>query len=145
MDLMGKTLIQIILLITSFNTVCSQVALHGTVLDSISNEKLSYVNIGIRNKNVGTVSLRDGSFNLTIPAEYKADTLTFSMVGYQDYSSAIPDLPSNVNVKLKQKTKQLADVIIKSPLLVEKKFGESNYHSLIQFTDGSTNQKIFSR
>jgi hypothetical protein len=77
------------MLISGFTAVHGQVSLHGTVVDSTSNEKLSYVNIGIRHKNVGTASLRDGTFNLTVPAEYKADTLTFSMVGYQDYSLAI--------------------------------------------------------
>ena len=129
------------MLISGFTAVHGQVSLHGYVVDSTSNEKLSYVNIGIRHKNVGTVSLRDGTFNLTVPAEYKADTLTFSMVGYQDYSLAIPKLPNTLNIKLKAKSEQLAQVIIKSPLLIEKKYGESNYHALIQFTDGSTNQK----
>lgn len=141
MNFIKKTLIIILILITGFTFVHGQVSLHGNILDSTSNEKLSYVNIGIRHKNVGTVSLRDGSFNLTIPAEFKADTLTFSMVGYQDYSQAISNLQNNVNIRLRPKTEQLAEVIIKSPLLVEKKYGESNYHSLIQFTDGSTNQK----
>jgi len=141
MKLREKVLIQIILFITSFTLVHGQVSIHGIVRDSVSNEKLSYVNIGIQHKNLGTVSMYDGSFNLTIPPEDKVDTLTFSMVGYNDYKSAIQDLSNNVNIKLKPKTEQLAEVIIKSPLLVEKKFGESNYHALVQFTDGSTNQK----
>jgi hypothetical protein len=141
MKLTAITLMLAILLIAGATSVYSQVSLQGYVLDSASNEKLPYVNIGIRHKNFGTVSLRDGSFNLTIPAEYKADTLTFSMVGYHDYSSAIANLANNVNIKLKPKTEQLAEVMVRSPLLVEKKYGESNYRALIQFTDGSTNQK----
>lgn len=128
-------------MVTGFSSVHGQVSIHGIVLDSINNNKLPYVNIGIKHKNIGTISQRDGSFNLTIPSENKADTLTFSMVGYQDHKSAIRDLPNDADIKLKPKTEQLADVIIKSPLLVEKKFGESNYHALVQFTDGSTNQK----
>ena len=141
MKLHIKISIQVILAFTGFTSVRGQVFLNGIVSDSTNNERLSYVNIGIKHKNFGTISLRDGSFNLTIPAEYKSDTLTFSIVGYQDYKSAIPDLTNNVNVKLKPKTEQLAEVIIKSPLLVEKKYGESNYHALIQFSDGSTNQQ----
>jgi len=141
MKLHRKILIQIILLIAGFNQVNGQVSVHGTISDSITNKKLSYVNIGIKHKNIGTVSLLDGSFNLTIPPGNKTDTLTFSMVGYQDYKSAIRDLPNDINVKLKPKTAQLAEVMIKSPSLIDKKFGESNYHALVQFTDGSTNQK----
>jgi len=141
MKFTGKTLIQVILLIIQFTAAKGQVSLHGIVSDSTSNKNLPFVNIGIRHKNIGTVSQRDGSFNLTIPSENNADTLTFSMVGYQDHKSAIRDLPDNVNVKLKPKTEQLAEIVIKSPLLIEKKLGESNYRALIQFTDGSTNQK----
>ena len=141
MNCYKKILIQVIIAIAGFTSVNGQVVLHGHVSNSINNENLSYVNIGIKHKNVGTVSLRDGSFSLAIPPENKADTLTFSIVGYQDYRSAIQDLPNDVNIKLKPKTEQLAEVIIKSPLLIEKKFGESNYHALVEFTDGSTNQK----
>lgn len=137
----GKFLIQFILFILGFTSVYGQVDIRGMIRDSVSNEALAYVNIGIRHKNVGTISLRDGSFNLSIPPENKADTLTFSMVGYHDYKLAIKNLPGDVNINLKPKTDQLAEVVIKSPLPVEKKFGESNYHALLQFTDGSTNQK----
>jgi hypothetical protein len=141
MKLHRKISIQIILLVAGFSPVNGQVSVHGTISDSTTNKKLSYVNIGIKHKNIGTVSLLDGSFNLTIPPGNKTDTLTFSMVGYQDYKSAILNLPDDVNVKLKPKTAQLAEVIIRSPSLIEKKIGESNYHALVQFTDGSTNQK----
>src|SRR5476651_2034578 len=109
MKLKGKILIQVILFISGFTSVYGQVTIHGIVRDSASNEALSYVNIGIKHKNIGTVSLRDGSFNLTIPPENKSDTLTFSMVGYNDYKSAILDLSNDVIIKLKLKTEQLAD------------------------------------
>jgi CarboxypepD_reg-like domain len=141
MKLHIKISIQVVLLILCFTSVYGQVVIHGIVHDSINNKELSYVNIGIRHKNIGTVSLRDGSFSLAIPRENKADTLTFSMVGYYDYKLSITNFSNDVNIKLKPKTEQLDEVIIKSPLLVEKKFGEPNYHALVQFTDGSTNQK----
>ncbi|MBD0256193.1 MAG: serine hydrolase, partial [Cytophagales bacterium] len=43
---------------------------------------IAYVNIGIPHSPVGTLSNADGTFTLTIPAKYQADTLVFSALGY---------------------------------------------------------------
>jgi len=141
MILKNKIIVQIVVFIAGFNIAFGQVSIHGVVTDSVNDKNLAYVNIGIRHKNKGTVSLRDGSFNLNISPDNKADTLTFSMVGYADYKLAIKDIPNELHIKLAPKTEQLTEVIVKSPQLIEQKFGELNYHALLQFTDGSTNQK----
>jgi len=139
--LFKKTLTLLAILVTGFTSVIAQISIHGTVRDSANNKLLPYVNIGIKHKNIGCISQKDGSFNIIVPAENKTDTLTFSMVGYNDQKLPLSAIPGNVDVKLIPGITQLNEVKINSPKLVEKKFGESNYHALVQFTDGSTNQK----
>ncbi len=127
-------------IIIGFSAAMAQTTIRGTVRDSANNQLLAYVNIGIAHKNIGCVSQKDGSFSLTIPAEDKLDTITFSMVGYHDHKLPINSIAGEASVKLAPKITQMNEVSITFPALTEKKFGESNYHALIQFTDGSTNQ-----
>lgn len=63
----------------------AQTEYKGVVLDAKTNEPLPYVNIGILNKGVGTVSDEDGKFHLEIDkSKFKSeDVLQFSSVGYK--------------------------------------------------------------
>jgi hypothetical protein len=54
----------------------------GKVLDASTKQPLPYVNIGIINKNLGTVSDEYGDFSLELNPELLSDTLRFSMIGY---------------------------------------------------------------
>ena len=54
----------------------------GYVVDSVENFPLSYVNIGVVGKNIGTVSDVNGNFKITLDPIYDSDTIRFSMVGY---------------------------------------------------------------
>ena len=52
----------------------SQKAIKGTIVD-MKNNPVSYVSIGVLNANIGTYSLKDGSFNLEIPIRYLKDSI----------------------------------------------------------------------
>ena len=127
--------------------VCSpafaQISVSGVVLDSVTQTALPFVNIGIRDKNIGTATLSDGSFSIHIPLQYEQDTLTFSMVGYEKWSLPLQD-SSRVHqqtFKLKQRTTGLKPVTITTSKLVERSFGIRNSKALLHFTDGSTQQR----
>src|ERR1700744_3206795 len=124
-----------------FNSAIAQTTIHGLVRDAANNESLPYVNIGIKHTAVGCITQKDGSFTIVIPQELKDDSLTFSMVGYRDKAITINKISGNMDIKLEGKITQLGEVSIKSQQLVEKKIGEASYHPLLEFTDGSTNQK----
>lgn len=120
----------------------AQIVLSGTVLDSKNKTALRFVNIGIRNKNIGCSSSDDGTFTLHIPIQNENDTLTFSLVGYSDRHLLIADI-----LAVKQKTflleikpAEIAPVTVVSQQLVEKKLGIVKYNPALHFTDGSTNQ-----
>jgi len=119
-----------------------QSIISGTVTDSRTNSVLPYVNIGIRNKNIGTSSLSDGSFSIKIPASNENDTLTFSMVGYSDLHLPVKSIIATQqhSFQLKPKSAALKPVVITADKLTEKSFGIKNTSTLVNFLDGSTNQ-----
>ena len=123
----------------------SQINLSGIIRDSISNQALSFVNIGIRHTGVGTRSASDGLFSLTIPQQFENDTITFSMMGYGEYSMSINKIQpiQAISVLLKPKLFQLPDVPISAKRLVEKQFGIVKSKSLIHFTDGIVESNDF--
>lgn len=132
------TRILIVILILGFNKCTfSQIVIDGKVIDSGTQRALVYVNIGIKKKNIGTISGDEGSFIIMIPAEYQYDSLTFSMVGYYDSILLIQDLISqkDIIVRLKEKITQLQEVVIAGEKLVDKKYGIKR-RGLVHFTDG---------
>lgn len=90
----------------------------GKVVNSKSGEIIPYVNIGIVNKGVGTVSLGDGSFHLNLEAEYDNDTLRFSMIGLESVSYLVKDYKTQFNetsaeILMAESLTELQTVIIK--------------------------------
>jgi len=58
------------------------IELHGTIVDSQSNEPLAYASVALKNKLLGTVSNQDGSFVLKVPKNETGDTLNITYLGY---------------------------------------------------------------
>ena len=68
------------------------IKISGLVLDKKNNEPLAFVNIGIINKNTGTISYENGAFELEIPVQHTNEKLTFSMVGYKVLTISINEI-----------------------------------------------------
>jgi len=115
----------------------SQTKIEGEVVDSGNGEPLAYVNIGIKQKDVGIASLRNGSFSISIPSEYQTDTLTFSMVGYHELNVPIGQLnpEKSITVRLEEKITELKELVILQDRLSDKKYGIKK-RGVIHFTDG---------
>ncbi len=64
----------------------------GRIVDSDNKEALSYVNVGIPGKNIGTVSQKDGNFQIAVDPHLISDSLKISMAGYQSQTIPISDL-----------------------------------------------------
>ncbi len=98
----------------SFNLSAFQVS--GVILDSETKQILSYVNIGIAGKNVGTVSDENGKFALEISEEMKNEQLKFSFIGYEDKILNISGIISGkeeLTVSLTPTVYMLEDIIVK--------------------------------
>lgn len=126
-----------IFLLGYLSTTSAQKIITGKVVDSLTSETLKYVNIGIKNKNIGTVSDGNGNFHISIPLEYTNDTLVFSYVGYKEASFRIDDIsPESQIIKLTGDITKLDDVEISAERLVEKKFGIKRRNLVMHFSDG---------
>jgi len=113
----------------------------GVIVDASDNVSLSYVNIGVLHKQLGAVSGENGAFSLGIPSQYMDDTLTFSLVGYEELNVPVKSIdPMQKIYALKMKPVRLKEIAVATKRLTEKKYGLYKYHPLLHFTDGSTNQ-----
>ena len=99
--------------------VQSQDYFTGTLVDAFTSEPLPYVNIGILDKGIGTVSNEDGKFILKISKEKQwTETIQFSSIGYETMRMVVKDLIFNVDdfpeMEMKQKIEVLEGLVLSS-------------------------------
>ncbi|GMN11272.1 hypothetical protein MTsPCn9_11210 [Croceitalea sp. MTPC9] len=106
--------------------------LNGTVKGA-NNEKLAYVNIGIKHKNIGTISDENGQFSIRIHRDNKSDSLSFSYLGYRQLTFKISEIvEKNINeFILEEEPVSLDEVTITSKKTKEKKLGTTSYVSFV--------------
>lgn len=93
----------------------SQISLEGKVIDSESQEPLSFAYVTLNGIALGTVTNGDGDFALNIPVAYKDKSIVFSYLGYVREIYTISEL-SEMNplvVRMKIDITQIAEVVIK--------------------------------
>ncbi len=92
----------------------NKIQLKGIIKEEESNAPLPYVNIGILNKTVGTVSDSSGNYNLVFGKENLADTLQISLVGYFTKKMLLNELlnADNKNIRLTKKITVLDEVVV---------------------------------
>ncbi|HTI92847.1 MAG TPA: alpha/beta hydrolase-fold protein, partial [Puia sp.] len=136
-----RFLILSVLIYFASSSTSAQTTISGKVIDAGNKEMLPYVNIGIKHKNIGTVSAKNGSYSILIPTQNQDDTLTFSMVGYNEFNLPLRNIistdPQTIKLEARHLALEPARVTVK---LVEKKIGLVKNHALIHFVDGSTNK-----
>ena len=93
----------------------SQTSLVGQVIDDLTEEPLPYVNIGLVEKNIGTVSDDAGYFELEAPLDQYAEALLrFSMIGFEPQDFRLSDFVKQqiLTVRLKEKATALEEVVL---------------------------------
>jgi hypothetical protein len=91
-------------------TISATAQIKGVVRDSITKVPIAYVSILVENKEIGTTSALDGSFEINSKLETN-DNLLFSIIGYGISKVKISDCS---NVLLVSKSITIQEVIIKS-------------------------------
>ena len=116
-------------------TSIAQKDFKGVLVDAKTNETIPYVNIGIVNRGIGTVSDEEGLFHLLLnPANYSIrDTLQFSSIGYTTLKKAVKDLIFSFNeypaITLEPETVNLREVVVtnKGAFEIAEIIGYQNY------------------
>ncbi len=98
----------------------------GTIVDSKSNQPLSYVNIGILNREVGTVSDTLGNFELAVAETLKNDTLRISRIGYQPIEILVKEVWKTEDaliLKLDEQISALDEIVLTAKAIKKRTLG----------------------
>ena len=121
----------IILILTLKNIgYCQSKQITGEVRSFENNEPLPYVNIGIANKTVGTVSNENGLFKLDLNEKTTSkDTVIFSFIGFKTEKYLVSELINKKKtVLLQRQNTELDEVVVttKKIKLKPKKIGRTS-------------------
>lgn len=107
-----KKLIVLILFLPSI--VSAQIInIKGVVKNTDTKETIPYVNIGIFEKAIGTVSNENGHFEILIDAEYSGDKLSFSHINFKENQIIINYvIADSLTVYLKPTHYKLPEVMV---------------------------------
>lgn len=92
-----------------------ELIISGIVQDSKTKEQLDYVNIGILNKGVGTVSNKNGLFEFKLSESNINDTIRISMIGYKAKNFTVKNLinkKDEILINLDEEISELNEVVI---------------------------------
>jgi len=89
------------------------VHIEGMVIDSLTQEPMGMVNIGVAGKTIGTASNRQGRFDFYLPGEYAGEKLVFSSLGYLRDSLIIPPRDTSIVIALAETSVELPEVLVK--------------------------------
>jgi hypothetical protein len=94
----------------------AQPELTGVVVDEASKNPISYVNIGVFDKNIGTVSDAKGVFSLNIGKIGPGDSIVFSVVGYRRVARPLRELlnTSPLIIPLREDVINLREIVIEN-------------------------------
>ena len=89
------------------------------LINKDDGKQIPYANIGIMNKNIGTVSNTKGEFNIELSSEYDNDTLYISCIGYERKAYLISNFKNSfrstdqIIIELQPKIYELAEVVVR--------------------------------
>jgi len=109
-----KKIFSIALLLTLSACIAHAQKVSGWIKDAKTGETLPYVNVGIVNRGIGTVSNATGNYDITLTND-PSDSLKFSMIGYKAQAFTVKELSNrqgDLNISLVPDVKLLAEAKI---------------------------------
>jgi len=108
--------------------------IEGIVVDKSTKEPIPFVNIGMVNKTIGTVSDERGTFTLDVPESMKDDTLRFSCIGYTAYITTPGRINRNTEqrlvIELSESNTLLKEVVVNTRKAKKKVLGVERSSSI---------------
>ncbi len=100
----------------------------GLILDKKTNQPLPYVNIGILNREIGTVSNSNGKFSLELKEEFKNDTIRISSISFKPVEILIRNIIQKTEptiYKLEEDISELNEVVITAKSFKKRTLGNT--------------------
>lgn len=108
--------------------------LKGIVRSAEDQQPLSFVNIGLMNSEIGTVSNKNGAFEIEIPQSDQIDSVRISMIGFKPETIAIDDLRNSVDsleISLEEAISELNEIVLQAKTWKKKKLGNQSTSKFI--------------
>jgi len=105
----------------------SQVVISGHICEKTNKNPISFANIGIVGKPMGTVADENGHYAFTILASQKSEYIRVSSIGYKVVSFSTNEILPADTIFLVPEALQLEEVIIRSKKLKHKTLGTTDY------------------
>lgn len=119
--------ITLLFFLLTFGITAQENSISGEIKDAKNNSNLDYVNIGISDKNTGTISDVKGNFNLKLNDKVTPnDTIIFSHIGFETKKILVSQLKSDHNkIILEPSENTLKEVVVQFKKPKSKQFGRS--------------------
>lgn len=111
-----------------------EIILSGFVQDSKTKIKLPYANFGVLNKEIGTVSNKEGSFDFHLSESNANDTIRISMIGYKSkilFVDKLLNKKGNIEINLEEENSQLNEVVVTARKWKKKTLGNKTKSTFI--------------
>jgi len=86
----------------------------GKIVNARTGKPLAYASVSLKNKGLGVVSNKEGSFVLNLPASFKADTLVVSHLGFFLEEFPVNAFKSFKLINLREKVISLPEILIRT-------------------------------
>ncbi|MEP3385886.1 MAG: carboxypeptidase-like regulatory domain-containing protein, partial [Flavobacteriaceae bacterium] len=106
----------------------------GRIVDAKTDLPLSYVNVGILNREVGTVTDSFGNFKLNVLEESSNDTVRISMIGYEPIELILGNIlkkKDTLKVSLSEQISELNEVVVSARAFKRRTLGNKTESKFI--------------
>ena len=94
-------------------TTAQVIKLKGVIKNADTKETIPYVNIGVFENAIGTVSNENGYFEISIDADVFGMNLSFSHINYKQYHISINyEMSDSLTILLKPKENELTEIVV---------------------------------
>ena len=139
---MNKIFFTILAVFISYSSFSQERIIKGIVTDSLQ-KPIQYANIGILNKQIGTVLNQNGEYFLNVDNSMNLDTLKISCLGYKSIEKVINNIKdNNFNISLENYSEKLEEVVIKSNKLKTYTEGKDKTDTKTEIFFAIKNRKI---
>ena len=99
----------------------------GRVVEKDGKTPVPYASITIDETYIGTMTNREGYFDLTIPAKYRNKNIAVGSLGYKQQILSLKEIEKNVLIKLQNESFSLREILVKpaDPIAILRQFREN--------------------
>ncbi|AZA60332.1 alpha/beta fold hydrolase [Chryseobacterium indoltheticum] len=97
----------------------------GTVISKNENQPVSYAKIGVDKENIGVITNENGNFTIDLSKANTSNKIKVEVAGYEPFTETVANFVKQDQQKiyLKEKVKNIQEVVLKTKKLVDKNWG----------------------